>query len=150
MIALMENSIGPPSNSKGTSGGWKGASTTSMLSNSEASIQVEPAAYHRERPGDSPSFCKWSTRPKSIPGGIDSGSGNKSGKLFLLPPRNNSDGSANVQGNGIPCSVGKIPCSAKKIPCSFRLRELGCKPLIYRTGWTRKTPQRGESEKIPC
>jgi hypothetical protein len=95
---------------------------------------------------------------------MDSGSGNKSGKPGLAAPRNNSDGRANVQGKGIPCSDDKIPCSAKKIPCSddkipcsakkipcsFWLRELGCKLLIYLIDWTRKTPQRGESEKIPC
>jgi hypothetical protein len=77
-------------------------------------------------------------------------SGTKSGKPGLAAPRNNSDERANVQGNGIPCSDDKIPCSAKKIPCSCWLRELGCKPLIYLIDWTQKTPQRAESEKIPC
>jgi hypothetical protein len=57
----------------------------------------------------------------------------------------------------IPCSDQKFPVPSEKFPvrrekfpCSAMLRELGCKPLICLIDWTRKTPERAESGKIPC
>jgi hypothetical protein len=55
-----------------------------------------------------------------------------------------------VPSKKFPVPSKKFPVLRKKIPCSARLRELGCKPLIYLIDWTRKTPKRAESGKIPC
>jgi len=49
-----------------------------------------------------------------------------------------------------PVPLKKFPVLGEKIPCSATLRELGCKPLIYLIDWTRKTPERAASGKIPC
>jgi hypothetical protein len=49
-----------------------------------------------------------------------------------------------------PVPTHEFPVPGNKIPCSFGLRELAFKPLIYMIDWTRKTPKRAASGKIPC